>query len=247
MRAMIFAAGLGTRLKPLTESTPKALIKINNYTLLELQIKKLKAEGFDNLIINVHHFADKIRDFLKHNDYFDCSIEISDESEILLDTGGGLKKAAHFFSKEEPFLVYNVDILSNIDLNKLMQTHRSSSSIATLAVQERKSSRKFLFDKSMNLCGWMNEITGEKIISRETQKQPLPFSFSGIQIIDPKIFKYFPNKDVFSLVELYLNSAKKEMIAGYLHDKDEWMDFGKVENLNEAEKIFNRIRNIYQV
>jgi NDP-sugar pyrophosphorylase family protein len=247
MRAMILAAGLGTRLKPITESTPKALIKINNYTLLELQIKKLKAEGFDNLIINVHHFANKIRDFLKHNNYFDCSIEISDESQNLLDTGGGLKKAAHFFSKEEPFLVYNVDIFSNIDLSKLMQAHRSSSSIATLAVQERKSSRKFLFDKSMNLCGWMNEITGEKIITRETQKQPLPFSFSGIQIIDSKIFKYFPNKDVFSLVELYLNSAKNEMIVGYLHDKDEWIDLGKVENLNEAEKIFERIRNTYQV
>jgi len=99
----------------------------------------------------------------------------------------------------------------------------------------------------MNLCGWMNEITGEKIITRETQKQPLPFSFSGIQIIDSKIFKYFPNKDVFSLVELYLNSAKKEMIAGYLHDKDEWIDLGKMENLNEAEKIFERIRNTYQV
>ncbi len=247
MRAMILAAGLGTRLKPLTESTPKALVKINNHTLLELQIKKLKAEGFDDIVINVHHFAEKIKDYLEQNNFFDCSIEISDESENLLDTGGGLKKAAHFFSEEEPFLVYNVDILSNIDLSKMMQAHLSSSSIATLAVQNRKSSRKFLFDNELTLSGWMNEKSGEKKIVRETQSQPLAFSFSGIQILDPKIFKYFPDNDVFSLVELYLNAAKKEMIVGYLHDKDEWIDLGKVENLNEAEKIFDRIRNIYQV
>jgi NDP-sugar pyrophosphorylase family protein len=238
MRAMILAAGLGTRLKPLTDSTPKALIKIKQYTLLELQIKKLKAEGFDRIIINVHHFADKVKRYLEENNYFDCSIEISDESERLLDTGGGLEKASHFFSDGKPFLIHNVDILSNISLKKLMEFHLTSESIATLAVQSRESSRKFLFDKINTLCGWMNEKSGEKIITRDEQSEYLPYSFSGIQIIDPKIFKYFPDKDVFSLVDLYLAVAKKEKISGFIHNEDEWMDLGKIENIKKAESLF---------
>jgi len=246
MRAMILAAGLGTRLKPLTDSTPKALIKIKDHTLLELQIKKLKTEGFDQIIINVHHFADKVKDYLKQNNFFDCSIEISDESEKLLDTGGGLKKASNFFSNGKPFLVYNVDILSNIDLNKLMEFHLPSKSIATLAVQKRESSRKFLFDKTNTLCGWMNEKSGEKIITRDEQSEFFPYAFSGVQIVDPGIFKYFPNKDVFSLVELYLTAAKREKIIGYVHNDDEWIDLGKMENLSDAEKVFDRIRSTYQ-
>jgi len=247
MRAMILAAGLGTRLKPLTDSTPKALIKIKEHTLLELQIKKLKAEGFDRIIINVHHFADKVKQYLEENNFFNCSIEISDESEKLLDTGGGLKKASHFFSDENPFLVYNVDILSNISLKKLMEFHLTSESIATLAVQNRESSRKFLFDSNDTLCGWMNEKSGEKIITKQEQSELFPSSFSGIQIIDPKMFKYFPDKDVFSLVELYLAVAKKEKISGYTHNEDEWMDLGKIENLNQVESFLEKIRNTYQV
>jgi len=247
MRAMILAAGLGTRLKPLTDSTPKALIKIKGQTLLELQIKKLKAEGFDQIIINVHHFSDQIQHYLKQNNFFDTSIEISDESEKLLDTGGGLKKASHFFSDSEPFLVYNVDILSNISLRKLMEHHLSSSSIATLAVQDRKSTRKFLFDNNKILCGWMNGRTGEKIIVKDEQSELFPYSFSGVQIVDPEIFKYFPSKDIFSLVELYLTAARREKIIGYNHSKDEWLDLGKIENLNQAVNLFEKIRNTYPV
>ena len=238
MRAMILAAGLGTRLKPLTDSTPKALIKIKDKTLLELQINKLKSEGFDQIIINVHHFADQVKDHLRANNFFNCSIEISDESEKLLDTGGGLKKASHFFSVGKPFLVYNVDILSSINLKELIDFHLASKSIATLAVQKRESSRKFLFDKTNTLCGWMNEKSGEKIITRDDQSEFIPYSFSGIQVVDPKIFKYFPDKDVFSLVELYLSAAKKEKILGYVHNEDEWMDLGKVENIKKAESLF---------
>lgn len=245
MRAMILAAGFGTRLKPLTESTPKALIKIKDKTLLELQINKLKSEGFNQIIINVHHFADKVKDYLKQNNFFDCSIEISDESEKLLETGGGLKKAAHFFSDGKPFLVYNVDILSNISLKKLIEFHLALKGIATLAVQNRESSRKFLFDKSNILCGWLNEKSGKKIITRDEQSEFFPYSFSGIQVVDPKIFKYFPDKDIFSLVELYLTAANREKIIGYVHNKDEWIDFGKMENLSEAERVFDRIRNTY--
>jgi NDP-sugar pyrophosphorylase family protein len=247
MRAMILAAGLGTRLKPLTDITPKALIKIKNQTLLELQIKKLKAEGFDEIIINVHHFADRIKEYLKKNNFFDCSIEISDESEKLLDTGGGLKQASHFFSDGKPFLVHNVDILSNINLKKLMEVHLSLASIATLAIQDRKSSRKFLFDKDMTLCGWMNGKTSEKIISKNKENELNSFAFSGIQVIDPKIFKYFTDKDVFSLIELYLSVAKRENINGFVHTEVEWVDLGKVENLNKAEQLFDRFRNTYRV
>lgn len=247
MRAMILAAGLGTRLKPITDDTPKALIKIKDKILLELQIRKIKTFGINEIIINVHHLADKIKEFLRQNNFFDCSIEISDESKKLLDTGGGLKKASYFFSDGKPFLVCNVDILSNIDLNKLMDFHFSSSSIASLAVQDRKSSRKFLFNNEMILSGWMNEKTTEKILVRNEKSDLISKAFSGIQIIDPKIFKYFPDKDIFSLVEMYLNAAKKEEIIGYQHDEDEWLDLGKVENLNVANEMFERIRNTYQV
>jgi len=247
MRAIILAAGLGTRLKPLTDSTPKALVKIKNHTLLELQIKKLKAEGFNEIIINVHHFADLIKNYLDQNNFFDCSIEISDESEKLLDTGGALKKAAHYFSNGAPFLVCNVDILSNINLKKLVDDDLSSSSIATLAVKDRTSSRKFLFDKNMTLSGWMNEKTGEQIISKSNLTEFSSYAFSGIQIIDPNLFKYFPDKDVFSLVDLYLAASKREKIIGYVHNEDEWMDLGKIENLSQAEKLFDSFRNTYPV
>ena len=247
MRAIILAAGLGTRLKPLTDSTPKALVKIKNHTLLELQIKKLKAEGFNEIIINVHHFPDLIKNYLDQNNFFDCSIEISDESEKLLDTGGALKKAAHYFSNGAPFLVCNVDILSNINLKKLVDDDLSSSSIATLAVKDRTSSRKFLFDKNMTLSGWMNEKTGEQIISKSNLTEFSSYAFSGIQIIDPNLFKYFPDKDVFSLVDLYLAASKREKIIGYVHNEDEWMDLGKIENLSQAEKLFDSFRNTYPV
>lgn len=235
---MILAAGLGTRLKPLTDSTPKALIKIKDKTLLELQINKLKSEGFDQIIINVHHFADQIKNYLKVNNYFNCFIEISDESEKLLDTGGGLKKASHFFSDKKPFLVYNVDVLSNINLKKLLDHHIASSAIATLAVQDRESSRKFLFDDEMILCGWENKKSSEQIISRTSQSKLKEFSFSGIQIVDPKIYQYFPDKDVFSLVELYLTASKYEKIIGYVHNQDEWMDLGKMENIEKSDSLF---------
>jgi NDP-sugar pyrophosphorylase family protein len=247
MRAMILAAGLGTRLKPLTNSTPKALIKIKEFTLLELQIKKLISEGFDQIIINVHHFGDVVKNYLKQNNFFNCSIEISDESEKLLDTGGGLKKASHFFRDSEPFLVYNVDILSNISLRKLIKYHLASESIATLAIQNRDSSRKFLFDKNNILCGWMNQKSNENIITRDEQSELFPYSFSGIQVINTKIFKYFPDKDIFSLVEIYLSAARKAKISGYVHNDDLWIDIGKMENLDRAEKIFEEIRNTYRV
>lgn len=247
MRAMILAAGLGTRLKPLTDSTPKALIRIKDKTLLELQINKLKSEGFDEIIINVHHFAEQITNYIEENNFFNCKIEISDESNLLLDTGGGLKNASHFFLDKKPFLVYNVDILSNISLKRLMDFHLHSNSIATLAVQDRESSRKFLFDENHILGGWTNEKTEEKIISRNSSTKLRAMSFSGIQIIDPNIFKYFPEKNVFSLVEFYLTAAKDEKIIGYVHNNDEWIDVGKIKNLSDAENLLADLKNTYLI
>lgn len=247
MRAMILAAGLGTRLKPLTDTTPKALIKIKEHTLLGLQINRLKSEGFDEIIINVHHFAEQIRNYLGENNFFNCKIEISDESNLLLDTGGGLKNAANFFSDSKPFLVYNVDILSNISLKKLIDFHINSNCIATLAVQDRESSRKFLFDENHILGGWTNEKTGEKIISRHSPTKLRAMSFSGIQIIDPNIFKYFPEKNVFSLVEFYLTVAKDEKIISYVHNDDEWIDVGKIKNLSDAENLLADLKNTYLI
>ncbi|MGB5286931.1 MAG: nucleotidyltransferase family protein [Ignavibacteriaceae bacterium] len=247
MQAMILAAGLGTRLRPLTDSTPKALIKIKEFTLLELQIRKLESEGFNEIIINIHHFAEQIKEYLKQKNFPGCSITISDESKKLLDTGGGLKKAAYFFSAAKPILVYNVDILSDINLKKLLDYHMSSGTLATLAVRERKSSRKFLFDKENILLGWKNENANEQIIVRDPISELVPLAFSGVQIIDPAIFKYFSDEDVFSIVDLYLSAAKKEKINGYIHNKDNWLDLGKTESLNEAERVFEKIRNTYRV
>jgi len=247
MRAMILAAGLGTRLKPITDSTPKALIKIKGFTLLKLQIKRLQSEGFNQIIINVHHFSDQLKEYIKQNIFNNSSIVISDESKKLLDTGGGLKKAAHFFSDGKPFLVYNVDILSDINLRSLMDHHKVSGGIATLAVRERASSRKLLFNNENNLCGWINEKTEEKIIVKGENTRLIPYSFSGVQILDPAIFKYFPNKDVFSLVDLYLAAAKEEKITGFVHNEDNWLDIGKTETLTEAENLFEKIRNTYRV
>lgn len=244
---MILAAGLGTRLKPLTDIVPKALIKVKNHTLLELQIKKLKAEGFDRIIINVHHFAEKINEYLERNNFFNCSIEISDESNMLLDTGGALKKASHYFSDEKAFILCNVDILSSINLKKFMEMHISEDSLASLAIQNRVSTRKFLFDDESSLCGWMNEKTAEKIIVKDYAKALKSYAFSGIQVVDPRIFKYFPDKKIFSLVDLYLIAAKQEKIIGYIHNEDTWMDLGKIENLQQAESLFEKIRNTYRV
>lgn len=239
MRAMILAAGLGTRLKPLTDTVPKALLTIKGHTLLELQINKLKASGFDKIIINIHHFADMIEDYLKQNSFFDCDITLSDEREKLLDTGGGLKKASWFFNDGKPFLLHNVDVLSNLDLKNFWEFNANSDSIATLAVSQRASSRYFLFDVKNNLSGWRNEKAAIEKIVRGSVKDLTKFAFSGIQVIDPKLFNYFPREDVFSLVDLYLAAAQKDILSGFVHNPDEWIDLGKKENLAKAEFFFN--------
>jgi mannose-1-phosphate guanylyltransferase len=239
MKAMILAAGLGTRLLPLTNNVPKALVPINGKPLLEIIICKLRSFGFDDVIINVHHFADQIIDFLKANNYFDIHISISDERAQLLDTGGGLKKASWFFNDNQPFLLYNVDIISDIDLKKLFLFHQESDALVTLAVRNRKTSRYFLFDDSNSLCGWKNFETGEIKIVRNIRTKIKLIAFSGIHIINPDIFELITEEGSFSLIDKYLALAKSYKIQGFNHTETQWIDIGKIGCLEEAEKLLS--------
>jgi NDP-sugar pyrophosphorylase family protein len=227
MKAMIFAAGLGTRLRPLTNNKPKALVEYKGKTLLEICIRKIINSGFDEIIINVHHFAGQIIKFLEKNNYFDTKIHISDETKQLLETGGGLFFAKHFFDNE-PFLVHNVDIISSIDIEKLYSYHIENQAIATLATQKRQASRRLYFDKNSILCKWKNEKTGEEKIAR-TCEYSQPKAFSGIHVISPKIFEYM-HTGKYSIIDTYLQVAQSEKIIAFDHTGDNWKDMGRPEN-----------------
>jgi NDP-sugar pyrophosphorylase family protein len=238
MKAMIFAAGLGTRLKTLTEHKPKALVECNGRTLLEYAILKLRYSGFTELVVNVHHFSEQIIDFLNSHD-FGVTIHISDETSQLLDTGGGLLNAKQFLDGEEPFLVCNVDILSTIDFQKMIAFHNQHNALATLAVSDRKTSRYLLFDTENQLCAWENCNTQEKKIVLPREKY-IPLAFSGIQIVSPKIFDFITESGKFAIMDLYLRLAKSQPIIAYDHTGDFWLDIGKFE---EFESIENQIKN----
>ncbi len=237
---MIFAAGLGTRLKPLTDNTPKALLPIGGKPLIEHIILKLKSSGFDEIIINVHHFADQIIDFVVKKNNFDIHIHFSDERDMLLETGGGIKKAADFFNNGKSFLVHNVDILSNINLNELYQHHVAQNLIATLLVSNRTSSRYLLFDKNLLLKGWVNEKTGEikppiKDLNPDLYKK---FAFSGIHVISPEIFNLMNDwEGKFSIIDFYLSICDKEKVKGYNSANLKLIDVGKLDSLEKAEKL----------
>lgn len=239
MKALIFAAGLGTRLKPLTDTMPKALVPIDGKPLLEHVILKLKAAGFNQIIVNVHHFPDQIIEFLKSKNNFDLRIEISDERDKLLDTGGGVKKAKWFFDDGKPFLVHNVDILSNIDLQSLYQQHLETLPLATLVVSERDTFRYFLFDEEARLKGWINEKTGEVRPDHLTHTELYnKLAFSGIQVLSPDVFKlmkHFP--DHFSIVDFYLRNAAQQQIKAYVPHALKMIDVGKLNVLTEAEQF----------
>jgi len=234
---MIFAAGLGTRLKPLTDNKPKALVEINGKTLLELVIRKLISSGFNEIIVNVHHFAEQVIDFLKQNENFNINLQFSDEKEMLLDTGGGLKKASWFFDDGKPFLVYNVDILTDFDLGKFYEAHLNSSAMATLAVRARNTSRYFLIDHDNRLCGWENIATGEKKIRIKGNGELKRLAFSGFQVLSPEIFQYIRQEGKFSIIDVYLDLMAEHKIIGYEHSLSNWIDAGRPENFKEAEKL----------
>ncbi len=228
MKAMILAAGLGTRLRPFTLSHPKALFEVNGITLLEQAITYLKKYHYHNIIINVHHFAEQIIEFLRSNNNFGVNLTISDESDLLLDTGGAIKKAAWFFDDDEPFLVYNVDIITDLDLNELRAYHFANGALATLAVRKRLSSRYLLFDDNKHLCGWRNVTRGKEIIIRPSS-QLTPLAFSGVQILSPGILSYLPEEQVFSLTDYYLQLAAQNIAVTYYdHSDGFWRDVGQI-------------------
>lgn len=234
---MLFAAGLGTRLKPFTDHHPKALAEVNGKSLLERNILYLQKFDINELVINVHHFADQIEDKIKQRDGFGSKVYISDERNEVLETGGGLLKAAKFFNNED-FIVMNADMLTNFDLNKLIEEHKNNNALATLAVQQRDSSRQLLFNDSMQLCGWKNKINGEtKIV--QVREEYSEFAFSGIQIIHTDFFKQIEQRGKFSIIESYLQLAKNNTIKGLDHSGDILLDVGKPESLLKAAALFN--------
>lgn len=240
MKAMIFAAGKGTRLLPLTHNKPKALVKVNGIQILERLIIKLKQVGVSEIIINVHYFANQIIDFLKSKNNFDIHIEFSDETDELLDTGGGLKKASHFFNDGKPFILYNTDIISDIDLTQMLEIHNKENALSTIAVRDRKSSRYFLFNSKNELCGWKNEKTNKQIICRSNNNNLIKLAFSGIHILNPEIFNLMNSTGAFSIVDTYLNIASKNRIIAYKHTNDYWFDIGDVNKLEIAEQYLNQ-------
>jgi NDP-sugar pyrophosphorylase family protein len=242
MKAMIFAAGLGTRLKPYTEAMPKALVPVAGIPMLEILIKRLQINGIHDIIINVHHFAGQVIDFLKLNNNFGSNITVSNEEESLLDTGGGLKKAAWFFDDNKPFLVQNVDVISDLEYKDMLDLHNSTGAIATLAVSNRDTSRYFLFDGNMQLCGWENAKTAEFKIARAGSENLKRFAFSGIHIIDPAIFNLMDQNGKFSIVDTYLALALSHKITGFEHKPEMWVDMGKPEELVKAETILAKLQ-----
>lgn len=242
MKAMIFAAGMGTRLRPLTDTLPKALVPVGDKPMLAHVIERLKSFGFADLIINVHHFADLVLQFLQQQHNFGINIQISYEPDLLLDTGGGLKQATWFFDDGQPFLVHNVDIFTDLDLGDFFQAHLQSQALATLAVKKRPGSRFFLFDQHGILCGWKNTKTGDTKIPRATPESELtPLAFSGIHVINPEIFALMPDESVFSMTPFYLNLAPTHAIQAFRHDHSIWVDIGRKESLAEAEELLPQL------
>ena len=243
MKALIFAAGLGTRLKPITDSLPKALVPIAGKPLLEHIITKLIANGYDEIIVNVHHFPDLIIDFLKSNDNFGIRIEVSDERDFLLDTGGAIRKCEWFFEGEDSFLVHNVDILSNVDLKLLQDQHDIHNALATLVVSERQTFRYLLFNKSLHLKGWTNERTGELRPADLTNLENFrKLAFSGIQILSSRVFGLMKTYDVkFPIINFYLDNMEKQTISAFIPQNYKMIDVGKIEEIELAERFFEGV------
>lgn len=251
-QAMIFAAGLGTRLRPLTDTMPKALVRVGGEPLLHRVIMNLKKAGFERIVVNVHHFAEQIVDYLKANDNFGLDIRISDESDALLDTGGGIRKAAPLFDSSSPILIHNVDILHNVDLAKLYDI--AANNDATLLVSRRDTSRYLIFNEEMKLNGWINIKTGERKPPHPpggglTDAQDSPhrgaggprLAFSGIHVFSPRLFPLMSGwPDKFGIIDFYLDACQKADICGYPKTDLRLLDVGKLDSLSEAEQFVNR-------
>jgi NDP-sugar pyrophosphorylase family protein len=238
MKAMILAAGLGMRLRPMTDDRPKALVEIAGRTLLEIALTRLRAFGVREVVINVHHFAEMILGYLEANGNFGMRVELSRE-EILLDTGGGLKKAAWFFLEDssrldEPFILHNVDVISTIDLGRMVQVHAERQALATLAVRDRETARYLLFDERLELCGWRSDDDGKTEVVRPSP-QPRALAFCGIHVISPRLLPMMTETGAFSIISSYLRlAAQGENILAFRADEYYWCDLGRPENLMQA-------------
>ncbi len=237
MRAMVLAAGLGTRLRPLTNDRPKALVEINGTTLLEITLRRLSAFGIRDVIVNVHHFADKVIEFLRRHQNFGLRVEISRE-DLLLDTGGGLKQAAWFFledaHKDQPLLLHNVDVISTIDLAQMLRSHQETQALATLAVQRRTTSRYLLFDEKNQMCGrrMVNSQTEERVRPSEETHE---YAFSGVHVISPRMLPMMTEEGAFSIITTYLRlSSQGENISAFRADEYYWRDLGTPESVAAA-------------
>ncbi len=235
-KAMIFAAGLGTRLRPLTSEKPKALIDLAGKSLLQRAVDKLTHAGIRYIVINIHHFPTLMREAIAALETHGAELVISDESECLLDTGGGLLQAAEFLHGEEPFVVHNVDVVSDINLGQMYQEHIGNNALATLAVSKRETSRYFLFHDN-RLCGWENIHTKALIQCYQAEKPAQRMAFSGIHIISPRIFDLMKRTGVFSINKVYLDLAREHNIMAFEHDPAFWADVGSLEKLERAEML----------
>ena len=246
---MIFAAGLGTRLKPLTDTMPKALVPLAGKTLLQWQIEKLKTAGITDIVVNVHHFPDLIIDYLRENNNFGCNIQVSDERDMLLETGGGLRKAQPLLTSNlsplasSPILVCNVDILSNIDIPALLNAYNPEE-MGVVVVYPRDTQRYLLFDDNSRLRGWTNIATGEVRGPLSDNRYPIAntrkLAFSGMQVLNPRIFEVMEKVvaekgEKFSLIDLYLSIAEKEILRAFIPENYRMMDVGKINQLSEAD------------
>jgi MurNAc alpha-1-phosphate uridylyltransferase len=240
VRGMLFAAGLGTRLKPFTDRHPKALAPVNGKPLLQRNIEYFKSHGIREIVVNTHHFADQIEDFLNRNGNFGCRISISRERDEPLETGGGLLHAAPYLADSPlPFLVMNADILTDLDLGAIYRHHLERRPLVTLAVTRRKSSRNLLFDEDMVLSGWANQSSGEtRIVHNRSGKTLQPFAFTCVHVVEPAIFPLIRQTGKFSIIDTYLDLAAEYRIEGYLHEHDCVVDVGRPESILEAERHF---------
>jgi len=237
MKAMIFAAGLGTRFKPWTDVHPKALALVNGRSLLQRNIEYLKGYGITEVVVNVHHFADQVIETVQRNKGWGSNVVISDETDEVLETGGGLLKARGLLESKEPFITVNVDILTDLDLNKLLAFHHQHKPLISFGVTNRKTSRYFLLDENNRLCGWRNINTGEEIISID-KTNLVQKAYSCVVIFQPEVFGLIRQTGKFSLTETYLDLAKDNLILGYDHSGDQLVDVGKPESVAVAEKYF---------
>lgn len=235
MKAMILAAGLGTRLKPITDIMPKALLPIGGKPLLEWQLEKLRGAGIGDVVINVHHFAEQIIDYVAMHNGWDMNIQFSDERGQLLETGGGLRKAGLLFGKNEPVLVCNVDVLSNIRLEELIEAH-DEKSLSTIVVSQRETQRYFLFDESKRLMGWTNLKTGEVKPAGMDAQGLEKLAFSGMHVVSPEIFEVMkPYPEKFSITDFYIEQCREHVIKAFVPSDYRMMDIGKIDSLEEAE------------